>query len=452
MNITKDQIDELNAVVKIRLTPEDYQVQVEKSLKDYGKKVNLPGFRPGKVPFGMVKKMYGKSVLLEEINKLLSDSLYKYLSENKIEILGNPLPKEKEDDKIDWDHPENFEFSYDLGLAPRFEIDLSPKQSFDYLTIKVDEELVQKHIDDISKRYGKMTSPEVSEATDILFGEFIELDTQGNPIEGGVVKASSIFIERVKDENAKKNLTGLKKDDKVVLDPRTLSENEADLAAMLGITKEQVPGISSNFRFTLSSVTRMEPAELDQDLFDKIYGEGNVVSEADFRSKMEGDIKAMFQGDIDNRLFNHIADALVQNLKISLPDEFLKRWMVAVSEKPVTLEQVSLEYDNYSKGLRWQLIENKIIKEHHIEVPSEELMDYIKELIKSQYARYGRTDVGDEELTTTAKKVLENKEEVRKIYEKIYDKKILELFKKSFSLVYKEVSLDEFISLSKKNQ
>ena len=452
MNITKDQIDELNAVVKIRLTPEDYQVQVEKSLKDYGKKVNLPGFRPGKVPFGMVKKMYGKSVLLEEINKLLSDSLYKYLSENKIEILGSPLPKEKEDAKIDWDHPENFEFSYDLGLAPRFEIDLSPRQSFDYLTIKVDEELVQKHIDDISKRYGKMASPEVSETTDILFGEFIELDAQGNPLEGGVVKASSIFIERVKDENAKKNLTGLKKDDKVVLDPRTLSDNETDLAAMLGITKEQVPGISSGFRFTLNNITRMEPAELNQDLFDKIYGEGNTVSEADFRLKMGDDIKAMFQGDIDNRLFNHIADALVQNLKISLPDEFLKRWMVAVSEKPVTLEQVSLEYDNYSKGLRWQLIENKIIKEHHIEVPSDELMDYIKELIKGQYVRYGRTDVGDEELTATAKKVLENKEEVKKIYEKIYDKKILELFKKSFTLINKEVSLDEFINLSKKNQ
>ena len=174
-------------------------------------------------------------------------------------------------------------------------------------------------------------------------------------------------------------------------------------------------------------------------------------SEADFKAKIADEIKGMFQGDIDNKLFNQIADALVQNLKISLPDEFLKRWMVAVSEKPVTLEQVSSEYDNYSKGLRWQLIENKIIKEHHIEVPADEVMTYIKELIKGQYARYGRMDVQEEELTTTAKKVLENKEEVRKVYEKIYDKKILELFKKSFTLVNKEVSFDEFVNLAKKN-
>ncbi|HET6243498.1 MAG: trigger factor [Bacteroidetes bacterium] len=448
MNITKEQIDNLNAVVRIKLSPEDYASKVEKTLRDHSKKVSMPGFRPGKVPFGMVKKMYGKTVMAEEINKILSESLYSYLQENKIEILGNPLPRT--DEHIDWDNQKEFEFSYDLGLLPEFSVNLDKMKKFDFQTVKVDEDLINKQIEDIRKRYGKMGSPEISNQNDVLFAELVELDENGNVKENGIAKSSTIVLDRMKDEQTKTKLTGLKLEDTISVDPKKLSENSTDLAAMLGVDKTIAEQLNTNFQLTVKNISRIEPSEINQEMFDKVYGQGTVTTEEEFRTKVAQDISAMFQGDVDNKLFNEISSALIDNTAISLPDEFLKRWMQTVSEKPVTIEQIEAEYDKYAKGLKWQLIENKLIKEYKIEVSHEEVLAFTKEIIKDQFARYGRMNMSDEELSETAKRIMENKEEIKRIYERIYDKKMLDLFKETIPLNEKPVSIDEFYESANK--
>lgn len=442
MNITQEKIDELNAVLKVKVEANDYLPKVETALKDYQKKASIPGFRPGKVPTGMIKKMYGKSIMVDEINKLLNDSLYNYLHENKIEVLGNPLPQK--DSVIDWDNQQEFEFLYDMGLAPKFSVELSAKDKFEYQTVKVDETLVDKYVSDIAKRYGKVESVEVSSAEDLLNGDFVELDANGEILAGGIFKTGSLFLDRVKDEATKKALTGLKKEDKVVVEAKKLSENATDLAALLGIDKEVAENLNAKLQFTVKGISRLAAAEINQEFFNKIYGEGNVSTEAEFRDKIKGELANMFVNDSERKFYNEVVDHLMAKVKFDLPTEFLKRWIVAANEKPVTFEQVDAEFDNYSKGLKWQLIENKIIEENNIQVTNEEVIEHTKQLILQQFAQMGQGPMGDEELNQTAQRVLSNQEEAKKLYEKLYGQKVMELFKTKFTLENKEVAYDDF--------
>ena len=442
MNIIQENIDELNAVLKVKVVANDYLPKVETALKDYQKKASIPGFRPGKVPTGMIKKMYGKSIMVDEINKLLNDSLYNYLHENKIEVLGNPLPKA--DSIIDWDNQQEFEFLYEMGLAPKFNVDLSPKDKFTYSTVKIDEELVNKYVSDIAKRYGKVENVEVSGEADLLNGDFVELDSNGEILAGGIFKTGSIFLDRVKDEATKKALTGLKKEDKVVLDAQKLADNATDLAALLGIDKEKAETLTSKLQFTVKGVSRLAAAEINAEFFNKIYGEGNVTTEEEFRAKIKDELANMFVNDSERKFYNDVVEHLMNKVTFNLPTEFLKRWIVAANEKPVTFEQVDAEFENYSKGLKWQLIENKIIKENNIEVTKDEVVDHTKELILQQFAQMGQGPMGDEELNQTAQRVLSNQEEAKKLYEKLYGQKVMTLFKTKFTLENKEVAYDDF--------
>ncbi len=442
MNIIQENIDELNAVLKVKVVATDYLPKVETALKDYQKKASIPGFRPGKVPTGMIKKMYGKSIMVEEINKLLSDSLYKYLHENKIEVLGNPLPKA--DSVIDWDNQQEFEFLYEMGLAPKFNVDLSPKDKFVYQTVKIDDELVNKYVTDIAKRYGKVENVEISGDADLLNGDFVELDANGEIVAGGIFKTGSLFLDRVKDEATKKALIGLKNDDKVVLDASKLSENATDLAALLGIDKEKAEGLNCKLQFTVKGVSRLAAAEINQEFFNKIYGEGNVSTEEEFKAKIKDELANMFVNDSERKFYNDVVEHLMNKVNFKLPTEFLKRWIVTANEKPVTFEQVDSEFENYSKGLKWQLIENKIIKENNLEVTKDEVVDHTKELILQQFAQMGQGPMGDEELNQTAQRVLSNQEEAKKLYEKLYGQKVMELFKTKFTLENKEVAYDDF--------
>lgn len=444
MNITRENIDNLNAVLKVKVGPEDYQERVDSALKEYQKKVNMPGFRPGKVPAGMVRKMYGKSILVDEINKLLSDSLYNYIRENNIDILGNPLPKSEDGRNIDWDNQKEFEFTYDLGLAPQFEVPISASDKFTMDVVKVDDQLVDKYVNDIRKSYGKPGNPEVSEDKDLLFGDFVELDANGEILPGGIFKSSSIAIDRVKHEEIKSKLTGLKREDKVVLEAAKLSENPADLAAMLGIDKAQAENIKSSFQFTVKNIARMEPAELNQQLFDRVYGAGKVTSEEEFRNKIREELTNMFKGEAERKLMSKIQQALLEKVNVQLPDEFLKRWLVVANEKPVTYEQVSAEYDQYANGLKWQLIENKILKDNEIKVSEEEALAYTKTLVNNQFMRYGKTDATDEELAEAAKEVLKKESEAKRIYDSLYDQKMMQLFREKFTIETNEVAYEDF--------
>ena len=446
MNIIQENIDELNAVLKVKVLASDYLPKVETALKDYQKKASIPGFRPGKVPSGMIKKMYGKSVMVDEINKLLNDSLYKYLNENKIEVLGNPLPKA--DSIIDWDNQQEFEFLYEMGLAPKFNVELSAKDKFIYQTVKIDDELVNKYMSDIAKRYGKVENVDVSEDTDLLNGDFVELDANGEILAGGVFKTGSLFLDRLKDEATKKALIGLKKDDKVVLDAQKLADNAVDLAALLAIDKEQAEALHSKLQFSVKGISRLAAAEINQEFFNKIYGEGNVTSEDEFKAKIKDELANMFVNDTERKFYNDVVEHLMNKINFDLPTAFLKRWIVAANEKPVTFEQVDAEFDNYSKGLKWQLIENKIIKENEIQVTNEEVIEHTKELVLQQFAQMGQGDMAEEELTQTAQRVLSNQEEAKKLYEKLYGQKVMTLFKTKFTLENKEVAYDDFFKKS----
>jgi trigger factor len=448
MNITQENIDELNAVLKVKVVAEDYLPKVEGALKNYQKKATIPGFRPGKVPTGVIKKMYGKSVMVDEINKLLSDSLHKYINENKIEILGNPLPKVDEKTVIDWDNQKEFEFMYEMGLAPKFEVELSPKEKFTYQTVKIDDELVNKYVSDIAKRYGKVEQVEVAAEGDLLNGDFVELDSNGEILPGGVFKTSSVFLDRVKPE-AKKAFIGLKVGDKTVVNAQELTANAVDLAAMLGLEKAAAESFSSKLQFTVKGISRLAASEINQELFDKIYGPGNVTTEEEFRSKIREELSGMFVNDSERKFYNEVVDRLMSKVNFSLPSDFLKRWIVAVNEKPVTPEQVDAEFDGYAKGLKWQLIENKIIKDNNISVTNEEVMNHTKNLILAQFGKMQQMPMSDEDLANTAKRVLGNEEEAKKIYEQVYGQKVMTLFKSKFTLENKEVAYDEFFNSAK---
>ncbi|HEX8515538.1 MAG TPA: trigger factor [Bacteroidia bacterium] len=448
MNITQENIDELNAVLKVKVTAEDYLPKVEGALKNYQKKATIPGFRPGKVPTGVIKKMYGKSVMVEEINKLLSDSLYKYINENKLEILGNPLPKADDKTVIDWDNQKEFEFMYEMGLAPKFEVELSPKEKFTYQTVKIDDDLVSKYVSDIAKRYGKVEQVDAAAEGDLLNGDFVELDANGEILAGGIFKTSSVFLDRVKPE-AKKAFIGLKVGDKTVVNAQDLTANPVDLAAMLGIEKAEAESFTSKLQFTVKGVSRLAASEINQELFDKIYGPGNVNSEEEFRAKIREELSGMFVNDSERKFYNDVVDRLMSKVNFNLPSDFLKRWIVAVNEKPVTPEQVDTEFDGYAKGLKWQLIENKIIKDNNISVTNEEVMDHTKNLILAQFGKMQQMPMSDEDLANTAKRVLGNEEEAKKIYEQVYGQKVMTLFKTKFTLENKEVAYDEFFNSAK---
>ncbi|MEO5641828.1 MAG: trigger factor [Bacteroidia bacterium] len=445
MNITQENIDELNAVVKVKVGPSDYTDKVETALKSYQKKASMPGFRPGKVPPSLVKKMYGKSVLAEEINRILSDSIYKYIQENKLDVLGNPLPKE-DNNNVDFDTQEEFEFEFDMALAPQFKLDLESGLKFNEYKVAADEKLIDGYVSDMTRRYGKIAPTDTASDGDLVYGDFVELDANGEIVPGGIFKASTMFLDTPVKEN-QKVLVGAKAEDKFDLEPAQISENPKDLAGKLGIEEQQAEGLTNKFRFTVKSINRLLPAEMNEELFEKIYGPGAVNTPEEFRAKIAEELQSMFVRDSETRLRNDITAELLNKTNLTLPDAFLKRWLVYANEKPVTMEQVETEYPMYARQLRWQLIENKLIRDNNITVTPEEAIEHVKTILRGNFAKYGRNpdEVSDEELSTTANRVLEKEEEGKKIFEELYAQKLMSLYRSKFNVTEKEVSSDEFL-------
>ncbi len=445
MNITKKDIDALNAELSITLAPQDYEERVNDAIKKVQKQAAMPGFRAGKVPVGLIKKQYGKSILVDEINKILNDSLYNYINDNKIEILGNPMPKA--DSAVDFDNKTEWTFDYELGLSPQFDLKLDNSQSFTYNTVKVDDALVEKYLKDVKRNYGKPSNPEVAEEKDVLYIDIVELDADGSIKPGGVFKSTSIGIDRLKNEAAKAKLTGAKKEDKIVINANELYDSAVDKSISLGIDKELAETFDANLQVTVKNIARMEDAELNQELFDKLYGAGNVNSEEEFRDKIKGELGMMFAQDTDRKFVETVEKTLVDKLGIRLPDEFLKRWLMAVNEKPLTKEQLEAEYPAYARSMQWKLIENKIIKDNSITVTNEEAKEEAGRFIRSQYARYGQTP-DEAEVAKIADSILSKQDEAQKIYEGLYSQKVLNLLKTNCKLDTKEVSYNEFFGIS----
>lgn len=436
MNVVEEKIDDLNAILRISVSPEDYKEQVDKTLSDYGKQVNMPGFRPGKVPASLIRKKYGKAVLAEELNKLISGQLQDFIQSNNLNILGNPLPKDDEEVKGDFDNPSDFEFAYEIAVSPEFEVNLSKKDKFDYLKVKIDDEMLDKEVENLAKRYGKLVSGEEVGEKDMVMGEFSD---------GTLTNSSTVSMEFIEDDKARKLLTGKKVGDEVTLDPRSVSRGDSDLAAMLGVTQEELDQVGDSFNFKINEIKTMIPHEIDQELFDKLFGEGTISSEDELRARISEDLGKMFQNDSDRNFSEKVTEYIMEKTSFNLPDEFLKRWILASSEKEITAEEIETDYENYTKSLKWQLIQNKIISDNGIKVEPEEAIDYTKGLLTRQFAQYGMPPPEGEELDKQAKSVLGNQEEANKIYDNIYGMKMLHFFKETITLKEKELDYDKFV-------
>ncbi len=445
MNISKKDINALNAELSITLSPSDYETKVESAIKKVAAKATLPGFRVGKVPVSLVKKQYGKGILVEEINKILNSTLQSYITENNIDILGNPMPKE--DNNIDFEKQTEWTFNYEVGLSPQFDLKLDNSQSFEYNTVKIDDELVEKYLKDVKRNYGKPSNPEVAAESDVLYIDIVELDADNNIVAGGVFKSTSIGIDRLKNEAVKAKLTGATVDSKFVINANDLYDSAVDKSMSLGIDKELAEVFNANLQLTVRNIARMEDADLNQELFDKLYGAGNVNSEAEFRDKIKAELALMFTQDTDRKFVEGVEKTLVSKLNITLPDEFLKRWLMAVNEKPLTKEQLDTEYPAYANSMKWKLIENKIIKGNNITVDINEAKAEASNYVRSQYARYGQTP-DETEVAKIADSILAKREEAQKIFEGIYSKKVLDVLKTSCKLENKEVSYNEFFGIT----
>lgn len=450
MDIVQEKTDELNAVLKIKLGPTDYRENVDKILRDYRKKAAMPGFRPGMVPFGLIKKMYGKGVMADEINKLLYNSLYDYLEKNKVDILGNPLPKEKEE-KIDFETQEEFEFFYDMGLSPQFTVNISSKEKFTRYNVMIDDKLIEKQIKDLAKRYGKVSQPEQSGEEDMLAGEFTELDKEGKHKEGGIKHTSTIYIDGVSDDKTKKSLTGLKKDDLLTVDPKKLGKNTAEVAHLMGTDLKTAEDLKSKFEFKVNTVYHVTPAEVNQELYDKLYGKDAIKTTEEFRNKVIESLKKSMEADSQWKLMQDVKEYYIEKLKLSLPDEFLKRWLLVVN-KELSNEKLEKEYDLYAKDLRWQLIENKIIRENDLKVTPEEVKESVKTNIKNYFIQYGIGEPEEARLNEMADQTLKEDKNARKYFENLYEEKVKNLFNTTFTIKVKEVSFDEFSDLVQKKQ
>ncbi|MDB0602412.1 trigger factor [Tenacibaculum maritimum] len=435
MNITKENVDALNAVVKVDIVAEDYEAKVAKVLSDYRKNANIPGFRKGHVPMGMVKKQYGKSVMIDEVNKLLQESLNKFLVEEKLDILGNPLPRIQED--FNWDAGE-FSFEFELGLAPEFDVNLKSKKKVTQYNIVANEELLDKEVENIQSRYGKMsTKEEVTEEANVT-GTFTSEEKEIN-------KKSTVSLKDIKGKTNLKKFVGAKVGDVLTLKTKNLFEDEHKLQGALGVAHDDVHGLDITVSFTIEEITEIALAELNQELFDKLFADGSVKTVTELKEKIKEDAEKQFQQQADQQLLNAVTEHLVEETKFDLPKDFLQKWLQTAGEKQLTEEEAAEEYNKSEKGLRYQLIEGKIMKDNDIKLEYAELVDYAKGFIKAQMAQFGNMNPEEKELDDIASRVLSNQEEAKRLQEQLTSQKLVAFYKENLSFDTKEVSYEEFI-------
>ncbi len=435
MNITKEQIDELNAVVKVAITKDDYQDKVDTILKDYKKQANIPGFRKGQVPMGLIKKQYGKAVLVDEVNKLLQDNLNKYLTEEKLDVLGNPLPKQQ--DNFDWDQDE-LAFEFELGLAPNFEVSLKTKKAITQYKIVADKKMIDEQVERIQKQYGKLVSKDVVSKNDEVSGAFF------NEVEE-IDNKTMLETDKLKSKKALDALKGKKVGDVITLKTKGLFNEDHMLSSALGIDKQKAESLDTEVTFTISEINEREAAELNQELFNKLFGPDSVKSEKELKERIKEDSEKQFEQQSDQKLLNDVTEYFIDNTKFELPSGFLTKWIQMTGEEPLSEEQAVEEYAKSEKGLRYQLIEGKIIRDNELQVQFDELKEFSKGFIRSQMAQFGQLDPKEEELDNIAARVLGNKDEVKRLSEQLMSQKLLNLYKEKANLKTKEVTYENFV-------
>lgn len=435
MNITREDKDALNTVVKINIEKDDYSPKVEKILKDYRKTANIPGFRKGKVPLGMIKKQYGQAVLVDEVNKLLQDRLNNYITDEKLEILGNPLPMPQDD--LNWE-ADDYTFEFELGLAPEFDVTLDGAGPITYYEITADDEMIDNQLKTIQRQYGKIaTQDEVKDGLTVV-GTF-------HNEEEGIENEATFGVDDIEGKTNKKTLLGAKVGDQVTLKSNKLFESDVTLARHLGVEKEKAEGLKVDLSFTIKEINEQILAELNQELFDKAFGEGEVTSEEEAKAKIAEQSKDTFQQQGDQQFFNEVTEFLIDKANMELPAEFLQKWLQTQGENGMTAEEAKEEYEKSEKGIQYQLIEAKIAKDHDIKVELEDIKAVAKDKIKMQMMQFGQMDLPDEQMDGIIKNLLSNEEQVKQFSEEVMVKNLLQLYKDKMDVNTKQVTYKTFV-------
>lgn len=435
MNITRNNVDALNAIVTVEVAKNDYAEKVNKVLADYRKNAAIKGFRKGTVPMSLIQKQYGKAILLEEVNKLLQDNLNKYLVAEKLDILGNPLPKVTED--FNWD-VEDYKFEFELGLAPEFTVDLAAKNNLVQYKIVADDKMLNDQIARIQKQYGKLIAKDTVEEGNDVSGFFTNE-------EKGINNRTTLSLDTFADKKTAKSFIGKKVGNVVSLKTKGLFDDDHKLMDVLAIGHDDVHGLDIELTFTIDEVVGHELATLDQELFDKLFGPKVVTSVAELKAKIKEDAEQQFTQQADQKFLNDVTESLIASTKFDLPASFLKKWIQTAGENPMNAEEAEAEYNKSENGLRYQLIEGKVMADNNLQITFEELKDYTSNVIKKQMAQFGQMNPTDEDVQGIVARVMANQDEVKRLSEQVMSEKMLNLFKDKVKAKTKEVSYDDFI-------
>jgi trigger factor len=449
MKISFDCADKINGLLTMTIEQADYQEKVEKTLKDYRKKAQVPGFRPGQVPMGLIKRKYGTAVKVDEVNKLLGEKLYEYIRENKIQMLGEPLPNTEKQIPQDFEKDADLTFVFDIAVAPEFEVSLTGRDKIDYYTITVDDKLIDQQVQMYASQAGEFVKAEVFSGNDTLTGDLRQLDKKGNTIEGGITTESGMIMPAyIKEESQKKLFDGAKAGDIITFNPKkAYPDNDAEVAALLKVDKELVKDLDSDFSFQITEIRHYQPAEVNQALFDKVFGEGAVSDEKAFREKIAEQLKAQFAGSSDYKFMLDVRAHLEKKVgKLEFPEALLKRVMLQ-NNQDKGAEFVEKNFEGSIQELKWHLIKEKIVTAHEIKVEEADIKNVAKEAIRAQFAQYGMSNVPDDVLENYAAEQLKKRENIDNFVDRAVDLKLTETLKTVVKLNEKSVTLDEFNKL-----
>ena len=441
MKITQKSADDLTLIVTLSIEKEDYTEKRKKILIDYRRKAEIKGFRKGMAPMSFIEKIHGKAAQLDAVNNVISEGLNNYINDNKINIIGEPLPNETEQKPIDWENDEQFEVSFDLALAPKVELALTAKDKITYYEVDINEEEIQKQKTNLLKQYGTLQNTDSIEEDDFIIAD---LNQEQMQIEG-----TYIAVKSVTDKKIKKSLIGKKAGDELVIDVNKAFENETDRAAMLKVKKEELAGINPEFTLIVKEVKRFKEAELGEELYDRMFGKGVVTTEEEFNAKIKERLQMEYSQESDYRFMLDARDALIEKAAIALPEDFLKRWLFSANEGKFTMEEIEKDFPLFLKDFRWQLIRQYITKEQDIKVTRENLLDHARKVAAYQFAMYGLNNAPAEQINHYAESLLSNEKEGKRIYEKVEDDMVIEYVRSVVSLNKKAISIEKLHELTK---
>lgn len=440
MKVTQKNIDDLTLILTLNIEQSDYAEKQKKTLNDYRRKAEIKGFRKGMAPMSFIEKMHGRSALLDAVNALVSDGLNNYITDNKLNVIGEPLPNETEQKPIDWDNATEFEFVFDLAIVPKVDIKLSAQDKIPYYEVAISDEEKNKYKSNLLKQYGQLGVADSVEEDDFLIADLIQGETK--------VEGTYISLRSIEDDKIKKEFTGKKAGDEFAIDINAAFANESDRAALLKIKKEDLASIDPNYTVVIKEVKRFADAEQNQELFDKIYGAGVVNSVEEFDAKLVEKMKSEFAQESDYRFMLDARTALIEKAAIEVPEQFLKRWLFTANDGKFTMEEIEKDFALFLQDFRWQMIRQFIIKEQNIQITKENLLDHAKKLANYQFAMYGLQNASEEQIVKYAESLLANEKESRRIYEKVEDELVIDYVKSVVSLDKREISLDELQKLT----